>query len=350
MGKSTLINALLGEEKAGTGGPFPVTLESKYYMTDHLRLWDTQGIELSEESNTKKVLDNTIKIINDSEKKEPDWFIHSIWYCVKGARIEKNEIICIEELMKIYNDETMPIIVLHLNTYNDKEIAEMKDGISKIFENKRIEYLNVLSKEVIFNNQIITKPYGLKELISKTLEKFKNSINSMSFVYVQKKVEESVKNELELLVKNKNFNNISQSICDYFSKLLDFLDENTKIIINTSVANLLLSCKSEIDYSKEIYQNILEFRGNLRNKISLDEINEISKKVENELEMIYNKIKTDCKEYIPSELFRYYVDLVHTLSKDIIWDNLKNIKEDLIQQMKNEIENSPNFKKILQLN
>ena len=252
--------------------------------------------------------------------------------------------------MKIYNDETMPIIVLHLNTYNDKEIADMKDGISKIFENKRIEYLNVLSKEVIFNNQIITKPYGLKELISKTLEKFKNSINSMSFVYVQKKVEESVKNELELLIKNKNFNNISQSICDYFSKLLDFLDENTKIIINTSVENLLLSCKSEIDYSKEIYQNILEFRGNLRNKISLDEINEMSKKVENELEMIYNKIKTNYKEYIPSELFRYYVDLVHTLSKDIIWDNLKNIKEDLIQQMKNEIENSPNFKKILQLN
>ena len=54
MGKSTLINALLGEEKAGTGGPFPVTLESKYYMTDRLRLWDTQGIELTEESNSRK--------------------------------------------------------------------------------------------------------------------------------------------------------------------------------------------------------------------------------------------------------------------------------------------------------
>ena len=77
----------------------------------------------------------------------------------------------------------------------------------------------------------------------------------------------------------------------------------------------------------------------------------MSKKVENELEMIYNKIRTEYyKENIPSELFRYYVNLVYTLSKDIIWDNLKNIKEVLIQQMKNEIENSPNFKKILQLN
>ena len=83
----------------------------------------------------------------------------------------------------------------------------------------------------------------------------------------------------------------------------------------------------------------------------MEEINEMSKRVKSELEIIYNKIKTEYyKQYIPSEIFKHYIDLVYDLSKFIINDNLKNIKSELIEKMKNGIENSPNFNKIFQLN
>ena len=88
VGKSTLINALLGRDEADEGGFLPVTKKTKYYEAGHLRLYDTAGIELKEENNYAKVLEEIKKIIKDSEKKDPDWFIHCIWYCIKGSRFE----------------------------------------------------------------------------------------------------------------------------------------------------------------------------------------------------------------------------------------------------------------------
>lgn len=64
VGKSTLINALKGEFVAATGGFTPVTEESKFYEAGILRLWDTQGIELSERSNVNSVLKNIKNIVD----------------------------------------------------------------------------------------------------------------------------------------------------------------------------------------------------------------------------------------------------------------------------------------------
>ena len=253
--------------------------------------------------------------------------------------------------MNNYTDETMPVIILLLQSVNKKEAEIMNKKINEIFKDRKIDFIRVLAKKMEIDDQLSVSPFGLKELIEKTLEKFKNSINSMSFIYVQRKVEKSVEKEINSLVNKNNFSNISQSILDYFSKLMDFLDDNTKIMINTSVNNILLSCKSEIDYSDEINQNVSKFKQKYKYHFSLEEINEMSKRVESELEIIYNKIKTEYyKQYIPSEILKHYIDLVYNLSKSIINDNLKNIKSELIEKMKNGIENSPNFKKIFQLN
>ena len=88
VGKSTLINALLGKDEAQTGGPFPVTNKNSYYMTEHLRFWDTQGIELSKESNYEKVLENAKNIINDSEKNQIGLYI-AFGIAFEGVELKK---------------------------------------------------------------------------------------------------------------------------------------------------------------------------------------------------------------------------------------------------------------------
>ena len=78
VGKSSLINALLGRNEAETGGFKPVTDKISFYEENHLRLYDTIGIELSNERSASNILKEIKKLIKESEEKAPDWFIHCI--------------------------------------------------------------------------------------------------------------------------------------------------------------------------------------------------------------------------------------------------------------------------------
>ena len=350
VGKSTLINAFLGEEIAQTGGFNPVTFQNDCYESGVLRFWDTQGIELSKNNNVDIVFNNAKDLITKSEKKDPDWFIHCIWYCVSGRRFEKPEHNVIIKLMNSYSDETMPIIILYLQALSEDGIKDMKEGLEDTFKNRKIDFIPVLAKDEETQGNQIIKKFGLEETIIATLNRFKQSIDSMSFIYVHNKVLESINREVEKIVDKKDFSNISKSICNYFSKLMDLLDEKTIKIINTSIDNILLSCKSEIDYSDEILRYIYIFKNQLKkekNNLSQNEINNIINNIEKELEIKYNKIKVEYyKNNIPTEIFKYYVELVQKISKSIVTDNLKDIKNTLIAKMQKEIENSPNFNNI----
>ena len=67
--KSTLINAILGRKEAKEGGFKPATDKTDYYEEEHLRLYDTVGIELTEKRNAEQVLNNVKSLIINSEKK-----------------------------------------------------------------------------------------------------------------------------------------------------------------------------------------------------------------------------------------------------------------------------------------
>lgn len=84
VGKSTLINAIFGEEVARTGIGEPVTRGSHLYLDrrGHLGIVDTQGVEIGRDS--KAILADLTEVIKASRKLPPSEHIHVAWYCVRG--------------------------------------------------------------------------------------------------------------------------------------------------------------------------------------------------------------------------------------------------------------------------
>lgn len=93
VGKSSLINALFGEEIAKTGVGKPVTQHLEKYIDEQkgLILWDTKGIEAKDYYDTvqsiKKEMEDSFKTLNEEEA------IDVAYLCVKetSGRVEERE-------------------------------------------------------------------------------------------------------------------------------------------------------------------------------------------------------------------------------------------------------------------
>lgn len=93
VGKSTLINAVFGEEVAATGIGEPVTRDSHLYVGIHgtLGLIDTRGVEIGRDD---KALIKDIKGFVAEQRKLPlPEQMHAAWYCVRALdrRFEDSE-------------------------------------------------------------------------------------------------------------------------------------------------------------------------------------------------------------------------------------------------------------------
>src|ERR671916_577424 len=84
VGKSTLINAIFGEEVARTGIGEPVTKGSHLYLdkVGHLGIVDTQGLEVGRDD--KAIIAELDKAIKDMRKLPLSEQLHVAWYCVRG--------------------------------------------------------------------------------------------------------------------------------------------------------------------------------------------------------------------------------------------------------------------------
>ena len=109
-GKSTLINKMLnlkGEKAIKTAIGVPCTMgEPKYYESETvplLRLADSRGIEKTN-YRVKELSESIEKFIKSQlDSENPDLFIHCIWYCITGTRLEQIETDTLKELTKYIN-------------------------------------------------------------------------------------------------------------------------------------------------------------------------------------------------------------------------------------------------------
>ena len=62
---------------------------------------------------------NFFKSQLDSEN--PDLFIHCIWYCITGTRLEPIERDTLKELSKIYQSNSIPIIIVYTQAVSKKK-------------------------------------------------------------------------------------------------------------------------------------------------------------------------------------------------------------------------------------
>ena len=228
VGKSTLINSILKEEKALTGTGNIVTKENKLYSSDSipfLRIIDTRGIELKSEFGPEKILDNAIKVINNSEKqKDFSDFVNCIWYCVSDIYIEDNEIEIIRKLRQ--KKKNIPIIIVYSHALIQECFNNIHKKLKENFPDAII--IPVLAKQADNKNS-----FGLNELLDISIDACKNAaINGKIFNSMKERIKEYIlgyfkKNHEELkqkancLIANYFINNFKEVLND--EQLTDYI-------------------------------------------------------------------------------------------------------------------------------
>jgi uncharacterized protein (DUF697 family)/GTP-binding protein EngB required for normal cell division len=110
VGKSTLVNAIFGEEVAKVGIGEPVTQGSHLYVdkVGSLGIIDTQGLEIG--TDDKKIISELQKMINRTRKLPLSEQVHVAWYCVRGMdrRFEDTE----ADFVRALDDLGLPVIIV----------------------------------------------------------------------------------------------------------------------------------------------------------------------------------------------------------------------------------------------
>ena len=339
IGKTTLINSILefegtpnelltGEGTSKTMGP-PVG-----YVSDTvkgLRLWDSQGID-KEKYNIPKVVEDVKNLINQASlNNDPDKFIHCIWYCINGNRFEKSESESISELMSIYDDDTLPIIIVYTEAYSEQSTedvcVEVKDVLGNLMANKeKIKEINIMpvvakDKEIKSGKScIVIEKFGIKPLMDLSIKKIMAAVNSACFFSFKNKLKKDYENIVEtkctniknntnnkvneFLPGNKiaNINSLNSPIIKnhILKKLLEYqtLTENSKTLVNKLIKNyqqfIDSECMNNLSrfLSKCIAESIMEYKNaniekkeedneddaNIKEKLNIYTMNYVDKK------------------------------------------------------------------------
>ncbi|PWD52536.1 GTP-binding protein [Serinibacter arcticus] len=170
VGKSTLINAIFGEDVAATGIGEPVTKGSRLYIDrigGHLGILDTQGLEVGK--NTKELIGELDKVVKETRGKPIEEQLHVAWYCVRGLdrRFEDSEADFINRLHKL----GLPVIVVMTQVpmrdgeHHPDAIALARDITSRglpIVDGK------VFHTVALADRFIGLEPHGLHDLLDAT--------------------------------------------------------------------------------------------------------------------------------------------------------------------------------------
>ena len=146
-----------------------------------LRLADSCGIEKAEYE--MEVLSKSIRtfIKNQLDSAYPDYFVHCIWYCITGTRLEQSEIDTLKELSRIYKSDSIPIIVVYSQALSKQKIEEMEKFIKDNFTHDFVPVLAI--KEIIINNLPPIKPYGIDKLKEISILRAKEAVKSSCYEF-----------------------------------------------------------------------------------------------------------------------------------------------------------------------
>jgi uncharacterized protein (DUF697 family)/GTP-binding protein EngB required for normal cell division len=187
-GKSTLVNAIFGENVAATNIGKPVTKEICWYEPEGLplSLCDTRGLELAEH---QKILDDLKnEILRSFSLNKIEERIHILWLCVQepSARLEDGEL----QLAKLCAGYKIPVIVVLTKAIGPKRF---KDEIQKLLP-ESTSIVRVLAES--WEEPEIQK-FGLSDLVLETLkvlpEATKNAFDAVQKILIQRKRENALK-------------------------------------------------------------------------------------------------------------------------------------------------------------
>jgi flagellar biosynthesis GTPase FlhF len=248
VGKTTLINAVLeytedeclktvfGKPYTGVNnqGEEP---EPKYHESKHVplfRIANSRGIELKNYEIDKLSGEINEFIKKKLESGDPDQFVHCIWYCITGTRLEDIEMDTLKELSKIYQSKSIPIIMVYTRAISKTEIKKMEKYIIDNY-NYGYDFIPVLAEKLVIDDEYVKKPFGIPELKEKSVIRAKEAVKISCYEnYVNqtkreiKEQGENIKKELKSFISNtanKKIKNMeegknNEEICDDLKNLL----------------------------------------------------------------------------------------------------------------------------------
>lgn len=179
VGKSTLINAVLGEKRAETGwGTAGTTKELVIYENEDIpfRIIDSVGFEPSFINRQKAI--HAVKKWSSKSTKDghQDSQINAIWFCIEGTSRK-----LFPEMIKNLSNatsmwESVPVIVVITKSYSVQERKENIEMVNNAFARQK-RYSNNLKKIIpvvastyVLNDTAYAAPEGITELIDATNE------------------------------------------------------------------------------------------------------------------------------------------------------------------------------------
>ena len=179
VGKSTLINSVLGEEKAVTSiGTEGTTKHLELYDNPSLpfRLIDTAGFEPSF-FKKRQAVGAVRKWSRDSAKKgNINSSINVIWFCVDGmsSKLFPDTLKCLSEATSMW--ESVPVIVVITKSFSNLEKQKNIEMVQNAFAKQKYYSKNlkkiipVVASPLILNDTAFAPPEGVTELIDATNE------------------------------------------------------------------------------------------------------------------------------------------------------------------------------------
>jgi hypothetical protein len=265
IGKSTLINKIIKENKAETGIGDKVTKVNSLYDSNFipfLKLWDTRGIELKEQYGPTGILNNTLNIINNAEKNNDfNDLVSCIWYCVSFNYIDDKEIEIIKNLRK--KKPSIPLIIVYTFAVSTEGF---KTVLNKILE----EFPNEIIIPVLAKKSGSTNSFGLDTLVNKTIELCKKELIKGIFYIkmrhqLSKYIEEKVFKIEHEIIKNKVINSITKYFIKDFKNVLN--DEQLYDYIYNFFGNIILEYLTigDLKEKNQLIQNIKKYLKDISN-------------------------------------------------------------------------------------
>ena len=177
----------------------------------NLQLIKYKGIGYDNNNSADIIRDNTISFIREQiSKGNYNNFVHCIWYCLSGTRVEDVEIRYLKELKQVYNDDSMPIIIVYIDEVIPKETEEY---IKNILPNTII--VSVIPKDIKLPNGRIRRSIGCDKLMKITIDKIMEALMGNMQTTMTKNIKEEIIRQISH--ENKKIkNNIIETVINDF--------------------------------------------------------------------------------------------------------------------------------------
>ena len=305
VGKTTLINAILNQEQSGTTVGLPMEMDQpqiKHFNRDlfpTLDIWDSRGLELANEYSIEENSQQVINFVKNGLKQEDlnksMNFIHCIWYCITGTRIEKSELQYIKKLKRVYSsDKKLPIIFVYTQADKEEFIEPIKQTIIKELNEPNIHFIDVVAKEITIKlrkqNFTIGKR-GLRKLMELSL-----NLSSQGFEsYFFGNIHQQFKNTLLFFLAKKPIANAIENIHKKINTMFEE-KKSTKKFYET-LSDLLFESLSCFYFDSYCYE-----MNKPNNKSSFDSMKK-------QFINLYKNHRKDLNKLVDKEQFKSYLEI-----------------------------------------